>query len=145
MAEPRKLVDSSEIVPGVFLGGAKASKDLEGMHAMGIQNIVNVAGKQHHPGVFCYHRCYVDDQPEESLLPLLPSAVSFIHTSMCKNQKTLVHCRGGISRSPTVVIAYLMKHHNMSLQEAFDLTKSKRYINPNKGFKSDLAQWSMCL
>jgi protein-tyrosine phosphatase len=46
----------------------------------------------------------------------------------------LVHCEYGISRSATVVIAWLIKHHGMTLKEAFEHTKAqRRVIMPNEG------------
>jgi len=49
--------------------------------------------------------------------------------------KILVHCQLGISRSPTVVIAYLMKFHKMNLWQATDKTAQGRgIIYPNEGF-----------
>jgi len=40
-----------------------------------------------------------------------------------------------VSRSGSVVIAYLMKKFNWSFEEAFKFAKSKRKIvGPNKGF-----------
>jgi protein-tyrosine phosphatase len=52
----------------------------------------------------------------------------------------------GISRSPTLVIAYLMKTQNLSFSEAFDLVKKKRpIIHPNQGFKNQLLQYEQQL
>ncbi len=35
------------------------------------------------------------------------------------NGCVLVHCLAGISRSPTLAIAYVMKHLNMTSEEAY--------------------------
>ncbi len=49
--------------------------------------------------------------------------------------RTLVHCMAGVSRSATLVLAYLIKHQKMSLSQAYDLVRSKRpCIQPNLGF-----------
>ena len=46
-----------------------------------------------------------------------------------------MHCFGGISRSATIVIAYMMKKEMMNLEEAFNYVKERRdIINPNDGF-----------
>lgn len=47
----------------------------------------------------------------------------------------LVHCYVGVSRSATIVIAYLMQMYNYSLQGALTFLTSRRpHINPNPGF-----------
>lgn len=49
--------------------------------------------------------------------------------------KTVVHCMAGISRSATMVLAYLVKHHGMSLSAAYEYVLSIRpCIHPNTGF-----------
>lgn len=45
----------------------------------------------------------------------------------------------GISRSASVVIAYVMKAYNWSLEKAFEFVKKKRNcIRPNPGFVTQL-------
>lgn len=51
----------------------------------------------------------------------------------------LVHCRGGRSRSATIVIAYLMRTFNWSLQQAYDFVQARNpKISPNLGFMGQL-------
>ena len=58
---------------------------------------------------------------------------TFLYASEITSAPTLVHCRGGISRSPTAVIAYLMaRDPDHSMQRASDHVRSCRpKINPN--------------
>jgi protein-tyrosine phosphatase len=58
---------------------------------------------------------------------------------MNKGGKVLVHCFAGVSRSATIVIAYMMQEHGMNYHSAFKFVKSKRpFINPNEGFRTQL-------
>lgn len=58
---------------------------------------------------------------------------------MAANRNVLVHCHAGVSRSATIVIAYLMAKYNMFANEAIDFLKSKREcIQPNDRFMQNL-------
>lgn len=51
----------------------------------------------------------------------------------------LVHCFAGVSRSATIVIAYLMQEHGLAYRDALAFVKQKRnHIHPNEGFKRQL-------
>lgn len=55
--------------------------------------------------------------------------------------KILVHCALGISRSPIVVIAFVMKRLGMKFEEAYEFVKKKRsIIRPNDGFCQQVRQ-----
>ena len=56
-----------------------------------------------------------------------------------KHKKILVHCQNSVSRSVTIIIAYLM-HTGKSLKDAINYVKSKRsqYTKPNIGFFKQL-------
>lgn len=52
--------------------------------------------------------------------------------------KVLVHCTVGVSRSATLVLAYLMIRQNLTLVEAIKTVKDHRGVIPNRGFLRQL-------
>lgn len=53
-----------------------------------------------------------------------------------------VHCFAGVSRSATIVISFLMKKFEWSLNQALTFTKKRRrYIDPNPGFMRQLRKY----
>lgn len=71
-----------------------------------------------------------------SLLLVLPDHVKQ------SGGKVLVHCEAGISRSPTICMAYIMRTERLQLEEAFDIIKKRRpFISPNFSFMGQLLQF----
>lgn len=52
--------------------------------------------------------------------------------------KVLVHCVMGRSRSATLVLAYLMMKHSLSVVDAIEHVRQRRCILPNHGFLKQL-------
>ncbi|XP_014891340.1 dual specificity protein phosphatase 13 isoform A-like isoform X2 [Poecilia latipinna] len=59
--------------------------------------------------------------------------------------KVLVHCARGISRSGTLVLAFLMIKEGLTLVEAVELVCRSRNILPNTGFLNQLCQLDSAL
>jgi protein-tyrosine phosphatase len=81
----------------------------------------------------------IRDDGIDSILPILPTTNAFIRDSILSNNNILIHCMAGISRSVSVVIAFIMDYFNISYDEAYKFVKSKRSCaEPNSKFRSEL-------
>lgn len=67
------------------------------------------------------------DHESFDLAPFFPTANELLD-SETRRTNVLVHCMAGVSRSATLVIAYLINSLNITFTEAFKMVKSKRKI-----------------
>ena len=89
-----------------------------------------------------YCRVDVLDREETQIHIYFQIATQFIHDHLSSGSSVLVHCAMGISRSTTMVIAYLIRFHNMSRDNAYLLIKSRRQIvEPKQTFWHQLEMW----
>ena len=88
----------------------------------------------------------INDFLEESISNHFETCNDFINCQIKQNKSVLVHCKMGISRSATIITAYLMKTRNMTLKNALDYVTSKRnYVCPNFGFHLQLHNYEKIL
>lgn len=67
---------------------------------------------------------------------------SFIQAALDANENVLIHCHGGISRSSTVLISYLMKEFDVTYEQALNYVQSRRSgVDPNEGFRAGLKDY----
>jgi dual specificity phosphatase 12 len=141
-----------EIVPGLWLGNVQAAEDEQNLHNKKISHILSVFSKylpdSNSAGKPRYHRLILPlhDNHTELLIEHFPTTNEFIRQALDSKGKVLVHCKQGISRSATVVLAFLLRYgFAASVAEAFDLVRQKRhYINPNFGFVEQLLVYHAC-
>jgi hypothetical protein len=68
-----------------------------------------------------------------------PSSVASPAPPVHEQRSVVVHCAMGVSRSASVVIAFLIRHRGMSLVDALALVRARRFVAyPNKGFLRSL-------
>ena len=120
-----------------MIGDFDGSLDKSSLQNFEITHIL-VAGKflpKNFPEDFEYRTLSLIDSPDQNLFPFIEEAVNFIN----KGKVVFVHCAAGISRSSSMVIAYLMIEKKMRYDEAYGLVKKKRpIICPNLGFQAQL-------
>lgn len=88
----------------------------------------------------------VADRPTVSLDVYFDTITDKINEVSLNKGSVLVHCVAGISRSATMVLAYLMKYLKMNLKDAHTHVKSRRpFIRPNLGFWKQLVEYEMKL
>lgn len=112
------------------------SYHLSAMAAIGIKQIITVhecplpsclveyAEKMY--GIQVCHIA-VDDRTPPTIKQL-EQVLQIMYNTITNHQGVVVHCQGGVGRTNTVLIAYLMRYHQMSTASAIDLVTSQRKI-----------------
>ncbi|XP_029018060.1 protein phosphatase Slingshot homolog 1 isoform X2 [Betta splendens] len=128
----------------VYLGSEWNASNLEELQETGVGYILNVTREidNFFPGTFSYHNVRVYDEEATDLLAHWNETYNFIVKAKKSHSKCLVHCKMGVSRSASTVIAYAMKEYGWSLEKAYNFVKQKRSITrPNPGFMRQLAEY----
>eukprot|EP00795_Rhopilema_esculentum_P012770 gene12770-3502_t len=144
--------EATEILPFLFLGGL-GNRTTEFLSGKNITSIVNVSNMDPNKIEGCSQPydikelvIPVGDAGECDLSIFFESVGQLIDEAEKGNGRILVHCAAGISRSTTLVLAYLMKYKNMELKKAHEFVKSKRRkVKPNPGFWSQLIKYEFSL
>lgn len=135
----------SEVADGLYLGGDCVAKTRHLLQECGITHVVNCVGficQEYFKGELQYKTLYLHDTPAEDILCVLYDSFEFIDAARANGGRIFIHCSQGVSRSATIVIAYLMWKCNQSYEEVFSRVKAIRGVaNPNIGFTCQLMQW----
>lgn len=138
-------VQCSEIIPGkLYISGHVVASDREKLKAHKITHIVNTAADvcdNCFPEDFEYLTYYLKDTNLEDISIHFYRTLEWIQDAMSKGGRVMVHCREGVSRSSTMIIAYLMWIHKIPFEKAHEMVRDVRPIcNPNTGFTCCLLQ-----
>ncbi|MEQ2182184.1 Dual specificity protein phosphatase 26 [Goodea atripinnis] len=96
-------------------------------------------GAEYYAGMnITYHGIEAHDSPTFDMSVNFYPAAEFIHKALTSGGRVLVHCTVGVSRSATLVLAYLMIRQNLTLVEAIRTVKDHRGVIPNRGFLRQL-------
>lgn len=134
----------TEIFEHVYLGSEWNASNLDELQNSGVHYILNVTREidNFFPGTFEYHNIRVYDEEATNLLEYWNETYKFITKAKKAGAKCLVHCKMGVSRSASTVIAYAMKEYGWDLDTAFDYVKEKRAVTkPNPSFMKQLEEY----
>ncbi|XP_072162988.1 dual specificity protein phosphatase 3-like [Diadema setosum] len=151
MSYSRRLNSVDLVYKDIFIGGEFIAKDKARLKQLGITHIINCAQGTGHAFLVDTDQEYYEDVNIKFLgLPVcdthmanikqhFETAARFMDDALQKGEgRVLVHCYQGISRSATIVIAYLMLRHGMTAQDATRTVRERRDISPNSGFLQQL-------
>ena len=143
-----------EVAPGLWVGPVPDSPEkIAGLKQKGVSGLVSVQTDRDLQSVgvpwplmwnflmaqgIAAHRQPIVDFDETALVRGLNAAVAAVAEMRAGNRITYLHCTAGVNRSPTVAIAWLVRHGGVDLETAWTQVTSRR---PSAPHRSALERW----
>ncbi|CAF3861695.1 unnamed protein product [Rotaria sordida] len=130
--------------PYLFLGNCISAHDTHRLSKLGIRYILNVAIRDvelcpYYSNDIRTLTIDLRDDDRENIIRIFDQAFAFIDEARRNKSRVLVHCSHGQSRSPAIVVAYLMRSYNVSLEQCLvHVIKARPCVVPNDGFLKQL-------
>jgi len=129
----------------LMLGPEQAAYQHQSLREKGITHIIDLSNRTYEKkdNFFRYLTIEIDDVPRANIENHFQQTNNFISSALNEGGGVLVHCKAGVSRSATVVIAYLLKERNYDcVENALTFVQSKRpRVKPNCGFMKQLSNF----
>ncbi|CAF1162517.1 unnamed protein product [Rotaria sordida] len=153
-ADIRSTVDREKfltIYPSVvldnqlYLGTGHQATNWKVVRDLKLTHIINISVE--HQCVFAdkikYLHIELEDKEDVLLKDRFDETIHFMNIAFQNpTNRILVHCNLGISRSSTLILAYLMKTYNSTLYEAYKFLRHRRpIVCPNIGFLHQLIEY----
>ena len=133
---PSNFID--KITDKIYLGEIEGAKEYDYFSKEGITHVLSIINfdvdLSDNPKI-THKLLKLDDENNANLLKYFKECIEFMDNS----EKVFVHCLAGMSRSPSLVIAYLMWKVKCGFYDSYFFVKSRRpFISPNPGFERQL-------
>ncbi|KZT64540.1 hypothetical protein DAEQUDRAFT_732477 [Daedalea quercina L-15889] len=130
-----------EVIPGLWIGDLSSALNTEQLREHNIRSVLTaMRGRVRIDETFNNLQINLDDTEDADVLGHVVTAIQFIESELEKGRGVLVHCQAGLSRSATIVAAYLMYVQHIDYEAALDLIRDVRpNVQPNEGFLRQLA------
>ena len=141
----------AELLPFLFVGSFPTEATVPELRAHGITHILNVCAQQEKTRVCVASEFIVDtlstfDEPDYYILTYNYEKFAAVVDSVRNlNGRLLVHCIGGINRSVTLCIAYLLQRCHWELLTAIRHVRQqgRRVLLENAGFRHQLVEFAL--
>jgi protein-tyrosine phosphatase len=129
------IADYNKITDRIYLGNIAGAQNKNFLSKNNIGYVINLANqsypRQHN---IEYLDIDIHDSPNTDIKHFFPQIINFFNKGLQSNKNIYIHCRAGISRSTTGLIAFLISK-GLTMKDAINYVISKRHIiEPNSGF-----------
>ncbi|XP_068605130.1 dual specificity protein phosphatase 22-B [Brachionichthys hirsutus] len=130
----------NKVLPDLYLGNIRDARDREQLARNNITHILSIYDSASPSLQEMTYLCIsAADIPTQDLTKHFKKSITFMHESRLKREGCLVHCLAGVSRSVTLVVAYIMTATGLGWEEALAAVKVVRpCAGPNLGFQQQL-------
>ena len=127
----------------IHSGNAKILQDLHITHIINVSRLMANVFEHKHAVAIVYYRIPIGDTAKAKIEDHFETSFQYIERVLSDDScRILVHCQHGISRSASIVIAYLIKKHTWTYAHSLAFVKKRRRsATPNKSFAKKLALW----
>lgn len=157
-----QVLEPLEVSPNVFICGEISADTLRGFDVVfnvarevpcplsspvtvrcrsGLEDL-GVTCKTHQlgPRTVYYYAASWDHDPK--LSDVLGPLTQVVSEQARNNKRVLIHCKCGLSRSATLVLAYVMQEYSMDYASAYDYVKTRHpALSPNLSLVAKLLEW----
>ena len=138
----------SKITEAIYVGNMSTGTNLELLKSLGITHVVSALScfDPPHPNEFEYLHIFCHDWEFEPISLRFTESNIFIQNAIDQGGKVYIHCMSGISRSVTLVMAYLvtslaLEKSDRSIANILESVRERRLVaNPNPGFIAQLEE-----
>ena len=145
-----------ECCENIFIGdkGSVEKSQISKLNNLGITSVINVAALPDHVEIdktsfesngISIIDIAAEDREEYQINKHFSYTNRIINQTLNDGKKILVVCAGGLSRSATIVLAYMLafKDYDKVLEALNKLRESRQCFNPNDGFKKQLEIYAL--
>jgi hypothetical protein len=138
---PRENI--AQITDRLFLSDLSSAECPTLLRRLHITRVISIVDKSDMPFVYAKHlKIMMQDSPKELISKYFNVTFNFIEQNTTGN--TLVHCFAGVSRSATIVIAFIMRRYRWSFELSCEYVQNKRpQVQPNSGFWKQLKTFGL--
>ncbi|XP_061878687.1 dual specificity protein phosphatase 22-B isoform X1 [Entelurus aequoreus] len=133
----------NKVLPDLYLGNFRDARDREQLARNNITHILSIHDTAAPILQEMTYLCIsAADLPTQNLTQHFKQSITFMHESRMKGEGCLVHCLAGVSRSVTLVVAYIMTVTTLGWKEALAAVRVVRpSAGPNLGFQRQLQEF----
>lgn len=141
---------ANNVIDNIYIGNVYDAHNTDELNTHNIKNVISaVTGFDGiYDDSFNHLSLNLIDNENQNIIHYFEITNHYIDNIVSKNisssseekkQKILIHCICGVSRSVTILLAYIIKKYNYTPQYALKIVQKKRKIaNPNSNFMKQL-------